>query len=84
MKQTFPNSQTIPLGVVVRRTPGVTRWAKFAWQVSDVLPGAKSADWKVLRAEGDVEDTVDIEASAGRGGRRHKLYSTLVCVESAS
>jgi hypothetical protein len=56
LKQTFPNSQTIPLGVVVRRTPGVTRWAKFAWQVSDVLPGAKSADWKVLRAEGDVTE----------------------------
>ena len=51
-----PNAQTIPLGVVVRRTPGVTRWAKYAWQVSAVLPGAADADWKVLRTEGDVTE----------------------------
>ena len=51
-----PNAQTIPLGVVVRRTPGVTRWAKYAWHVSAVLPGADAADWKVLRTEGDVTE----------------------------
>lgn len=34
----------------------MTRWAKHAWQVSDVLPGAGDADWKVLRAEGDVTE----------------------------
>ncbi len=51
MTQTFPNSRTIPLGVVVRRTPGATRWAKFAWKATAVLPGAGEADWKVLRTE---------------------------------
>lgn len=56
MKVEYPNSQSLPLGVVVRRAPGVTRWAKYAWTVSSVLPGAAAADWKVMRAEGDVTE----------------------------
>lgn len=56
MKVVFPNAQTLPLGVVVKRAPGVTRWAKFAWTVSSVLPGAAAADWKVIRQEGDVTE----------------------------
>lgn len=45
--------ETMPVGVVVRRTPGVTRWAKWAWKVVSVLPGAAQADWKELRREGE-------------------------------
>lgn len=56
MKLAYPNAQSLPLGVVVRRAPGVTRWAKFSWTVSSVLPGAAAADWKVLRTEGDVTE----------------------------
>ena len=56
MKLAYPNAQSLPLGVVVRRAPGVTRWAKFAWTVSSVLPGAAAADWKVMRTEGDVTE----------------------------
>ncbi|MEP1585329.1 MAG: DUF3305 domain-containing protein [Tateyamaria sp.] len=56
MPKSFPNAQTIPVGVAVRRTPGVTRWAKHAWRVSAVLPGAGAADWKLLRTEGDVAE----------------------------
>jgi hypothetical protein len=56
LKLAYPNARSLPLGVVVRRTPGVTRWAKFAWTVSSVLPGAASADWKVMRTEGDVTE----------------------------
>lgn len=41
----------MPLGVVVRRTPGVTRWEKWAWKAVGVLPGAGSADWRVMREE---------------------------------
>ncbi len=44
---------TIPLGIVLRRVPGVTRWQKFAWKAVAVLPGAPDADWKELRREGD-------------------------------
>jgi hypothetical protein len=44
----------MPLGIVVRRTPGVTRWARHAWRVAAVLPGAGPADWRPLRREGDA------------------------------
>lgn len=48
-----PRSVTIPVGVVVQRSPGVTRWAKWAWKAVAVLPDADPADWRVLREEGD-------------------------------
>lgn len=44
----------IPLGVVVRKVPGVTRWAKWNWRAVAVLPGAGPADWVELRREGDA------------------------------
>ena len=44
----------MPVGVVIRRTPGVTRWAKWAWKVVALLPGAAAADWKELRRDGDA------------------------------
>ncbi|MFW2589414.1 DUF3305 domain-containing protein [Sagittula sp. SSi028] len=44
----------MPVGVVLRRTPGVTRWAKWAWRAVAVLPGAAPADWRELRREGDA------------------------------
>ncbi len=43
--------QRMPLGVVLRRAPGVTRWATWSWTVSAVLPGAAEADWRILREE---------------------------------
>ena len=45
---------SMPLGVVVRRTPGVTRWASWAWKAVAVLPAAAQADWRVLRREGNA------------------------------
>lgn len=55
----------IPLGIVIRRSPGVTRWAKWVWKPVGVLPGAGPADWLELRRQGDVTDyhatTVDLE-----------------------
>lgn len=56
MSFVFPNSQSIPLGVVIRKSPGVTRWAKWAWRVVDMVPGAGSANWTVLRQAGQVTD----------------------------
>jgi hypothetical protein len=46
----------MPVGVVLRRRPGVTRWAAWAWEVAAVLPGAGPANWKVMRRDGDVEE----------------------------
>jgi len=47
-----PTSLTLPLGVVLERRPGVTRWVKYAWHPVAVLPGAAPADWKLLRDDG--------------------------------
>ena len=53
MPVTYPQSETMSVGVVIRRSPGVTRWAQWAWRATDVLPGAGDADWKLLRTEGE-------------------------------
>lgn len=34
----------------------MTRWAKYAWSVCAVLPGAGGADWKVLREQGEATE----------------------------
>lgn len=50
-----PNAyRTMPLGVVLRKRPGVTRWAAWSWTAVAVLPGAGPADWRVLRQEGEA------------------------------
>ncbi len=46
----------MPIGVVVRRAPGVTRWAKWSWKVVALLPGAGPADWRELRREGEAAE----------------------------
>ena len=46
--------RSMPLGIVLRRAPGVTRWAKWSWKATSVLPGAEKADWRELRREGEV------------------------------
>ena len=61
-----PNAHSVaPVGVVLRRTPGVTRWQKWNWKVSAVLPGAGPADWRELRREGEAVEyhaaTVSLE-----------------------
>ncbi len=45
---------SMPLGIVIRKSPGVTRWAKWVWKAVAVLPGAGPADWFELRRDGDV------------------------------
>ncbi len=43
----------MPLGIVLRRMPGVTRWRKWSWKAVAVIPGAPEADWRALRSDGD-------------------------------
>lgn len=45
---------SIPLGIVIRKSPGVTRWAKWAWKAVAVLPGAGPANWHELRRTGEA------------------------------
>lgn len=47
-------SAEMQVGVVLRRQPGVTRWAKWVWRVVGVLPGAGPADWRELRRDGEA------------------------------
>lgn len=47
-------SISMPLGVVIRRMPGATRWAKYVWKAVAVLPGAGEAMWKELRRDGEA------------------------------
>ena len=47
---------TMPLGVVIRRAPGTTRWAREIWSLADVIPFAPPADWTLLREEGAVAE----------------------------
>ena len=44
----------MPVGVIVRKTPGVTRWARWNWRAVAVLPGAGPADWQERRREGEA------------------------------
>ena len=46
----------LKVGAVVRRSPGVTRWAKVIWKPVAVIPGAPEAFWKEMVREGDVVD----------------------------
>ncbi len=47
-------SVCLPLGIVIRRVPGKTRWVRHVWKAVDLLPGAGPAAWKVLREEGEA------------------------------
>lgn len=46
----------LPVGAVVRCSPGVTRWEKHIWKPVAVIPGATDAFWKELVREGEVVD----------------------------
>lgn len=56
MTDEMPHTLSIPLGVVLRRRPGVTRWAKWAWSAIAVLPHAGPGGFRVLREDGDITD----------------------------
>ena len=44
----------MPVGIVVSKHPGVTRWASEIWKPSGLIPGADIAHWVELRSEGEV------------------------------
>lgn len=52
--RSMPREMAMPVGVVVRRTPGVGRWARWHWRPVALLPGAPEARWRELRREGEV------------------------------
>lgn len=44
------------VGAVVRRTQGVTRWAKDIWTPVAVIPGAQDEFWKEMVRDGETID----------------------------
>jgi hypothetical protein len=46
--------RSMPVGIVLRKTRGVTRWVPWTWTATAVLPGAGPADWRELRREGET------------------------------
>lgn len=78
-------SQSMPLGIVLRRSPGVTRWEKWVWRAVAVLPGAGPANGRVLR---DADNTVEFHAAtvplelhrADTEAYLHGLSATLPCL----
>ncbi len=47
---------SMPIGVVVRKSPGATRWAKWCWKAVAILPGAADRRWHLLRKDGEVSE----------------------------
>lgn len=50
----------LPVGVIVRKSPGVTQWVREIWTPVGVIPGAPDEHWKVL-----VNDEVNTDYHAG-------------------
>lgn len=46
----------LKIGAVVRRSPGVTQWAREIWKPVAVIPGAPEAFWKELVRESETVD----------------------------
>ena len=42
---------SMPVGIIVAKHPGVTRWATEIWKPCGLLPGAEIAHWVELRTE---------------------------------
>ncbi len=56
MTETVVKQISMPVGIVVRRSPSVSKWATWSWKVIAVLPGAGPADWQVMREEDGVTE----------------------------
>lgn len=44
----------MPIGVILRRAPGQTRWARWVWKVTGLLPGAGPGNWHEIAASGET------------------------------
>ena len=47
-------TDTMPVGLIIRKQPGVTRWVKWIWQPVGLIPGAGETEWRELRRDGDT------------------------------
>ena len=56
MNQAAPKIAEMPVGIVLRRSPGVTRWVAQVWTFAGIIAHAPRADWTLLREDGDVAE----------------------------
>lgn len=47
---------SLPVGVILRRSPGATRWAEWAWRAVGLIPGAGPGRWTELGRDGAAVD----------------------------
>ncbi|SDY40781.1 Protein of unknown function [Jannaschia faecimaris] len=56
MNNQAPKIAEMPVGILIRRAPGVTRWVAQNWTFVGIIPHAPRADWKLMREDGDVAE----------------------------
>lgn len=56
LRDRLPREVSMPVGVIIRRTPSTSRWIDWNWRPVALLPGAPPADWKLLRKEDDAAE----------------------------
>lgn len=56
MNDAAPKIAEMPVGIILRRSPGVTRWVSQVWTFTGIIAHAPPATWKLLREEGDVAE----------------------------
>ncbi|WP_299818116.1 DUF3305 domain-containing protein [uncultured Jannaschia sp.] len=56
MHDAAPKIAEMPVGVLIRRSPGVTRWMSEVWTLAGIVPHAGPAQWKPVFRDGPVEE----------------------------
>ena len=51
-----PKIAEMPVGILMRRSPGVTRWQREVWTLAGIIPQARPADWHLTREAGEVAE----------------------------
>ena len=56
MQDTPPKIVEMPVGILIRRSPGVTRWVSEIWTLAGIIPRAGPARWQSVLRDGPVEE----------------------------
>lgn len=56
MQDAPPKTVKMPVGILIRRSPGVTRWVSEVWTLAGIIPHAGPASWKPVLRDGPVEE----------------------------
>lgn len=76
--------RVMPIGIVLRKAPGVTRWVPWNWTVAAALPGVADADWRELRREGEAVEYLAGTLMLELHGAETEAYRTALMDEVPS